>query len=65
MLVLSRKEGERLRLYPSANIDPDMTVAELFSHGAIEIEIAAIKGSNVKVAVDAPYGILILRKELA
>ena len=31
MLVLTRKEGESILIYPADNIDPDMTIRELFS----------------------------------
>jgi hypothetical protein len=31
MLVLERKDGESILVYPSPNIDPVLTVRELFS----------------------------------
>ena len=34
MLVLTRREGETLTLSPSKDIDPDMTVQDLFAGAA-------------------------------
>lgn len=39
MLVLTRKEGEAIFIYPADHIDDAMTVKELFSHGPIKVSI--------------------------
>ena len=64
MLALTRKNGERLHLYPSEDIDPNMTVAELFKDGPLDIIIQDIKSNSAKVLIDAPEEIIILRDEL-
>ena len=64
MLALTRKNGESLRLFPSENLDPTMTVKELFKGGAVDIVITEINRSSVKVLIDAPGEICIVRHEL-
>ena len=39
MLVLTRRPGEDLLLFPNEDLDPDTTVAELFAEGA-ELDVA-------------------------
>jgi sRNA-binding carbon storage regulator CsrA len=63
MLVLTRKEGESVYIYPAVYIDENMTVKELFSHGPIMISVNKIAG-QVKLAIDAPTVLAVLRGEL-
>jgi sRNA-binding carbon storage regulator CsrA len=53
MLCLTRKEGESILIYPE-NIPENMTVAELFAGGPIEIIISKINYSQCKVLLSAP-----------
>lgn len=64
MLVLTRQEGETILIYPEEGVDPDMTVGELFANGPIPIGIADIQGKSIKIAIDAPLALEILRSEL-
>ena len=48
MLVLSRKEGQEI----------------LFPNLGITVEVLRVKGNNVRIGVDAPRSIRILRSEL-
>lgn len=64
MLVLERKSGESILIYPNESIHPDMTVAELFSNGPIRVSVKAKGDSSVKLAIDAPMSMKILRHEL-
>ncbi len=64
MLTLTRREGEELLLEPDADIDPNMTVAELFEDGPISIFVEEFVSNKVKLSIDAPDGIEILRGEL-
>lgn len=63
MLVLTRKEDEALVIFPSNDIDPSMTVAELFNKGPIKIIVNKLAG-QVKLGIKAPQGLTVLRFEL-
>jgi len=62
MLVLSRNVGELIYLYPD-DLPPDMTVAELFAGGQIVLEVLEVKGSQVRLGIDAPEKLKILRDD--
>ena len=64
MLVLTRRAGESIHIYPSADIPPDMTVAELFKDGPFEIHIRKINPGQVRISIKAPHELTILRNEL-
>lgn len=64
MLVLDRKSGESVLIFPDDKINPDMTVKELFSQGPISISVKYKETGTVKLAINAPGTIKILRKEL-
>ncbi len=65
MLVLTRKEGETILVYPSLDVDPDMTVADLFRNGPIRIGVGKITPYRAKVFIDAPETLEIVQEELA
>ena len=60
MLVLSRRPNELIYIYPD-DLPPDMTVAELFAGGQIVIEVLSIEQNQVKIGIDAPKHLTILR----
>jgi len=62
MLVISRREKETFYLYPE-DLPPDMTVAELFAGGQIAITVNKINSSQVRLGIDAPLGLSILRDD--
>lgn len=64
MLVLTRRPGESIHIYPSDKIRPDMTVAELFRDGPFEIHIRKINSGQVRISIRAPEELTILRNEL-
>lgn len=66
MLALLRKDGEAITIGPIQDIEKDISVSELFRSGPITIRILHVhKGSGkVKLGIEAPEGILILREEL-
>jgi len=64
MLVLTRRTGESIHIYPSDKIRPDMTVAELFRDGPFEIHIRKINPGQVRISIKAPHELTILRNEL-
>ena len=64
MLIITRRVGENFLLFPDASLDPHMTVAELFASGPLEIGVLGVKGNQVRVGIDAPTSIHIIRREL-
>jgi sRNA-binding carbon storage regulator CsrA len=60
MLILSRKDAERILIRPGPDLDPRTTVADLFRDGPIEITI--FSHGDVKMGVHAPRQLSIWRK---
>jgi len=65
MLIVSRKDAESILIRPVDNIDPKMTLADLFRDGPIEITIFSSGSNRVKMGVQAPEQLSIWRKSAA
>lgn len=65
MLIVSRRDAESIEIRPGDDIDPKMTLADLFSDGPIEITIFSSNGNRVKMGVQAPEQLSIWRKKAA
>jgi sRNA-binding carbon storage regulator CsrA len=65
MLIVSRRDAESIEIRPGDDIDPKMTLADLFSGGPIEITIFSSNGNRVKMGVQAPEQLSIWRKKAA
>ena len=65
MLIVSRRDAESIVIRPSDDIDPNMTLADLFKSGPIEITIFSAGKSRVKMGVQAPEQLTIWRKAAA
>ncbi len=63
MLIVSRKDAESIEIRPGDGIDPQMTLADLFANGPIEITIFSANGNRVKMGVQAPDQLCIWRKK--
>lgn len=63
MLIVSRRNAESIVIKPGDDIDPDMTLRDLFEHGPIEITVFSSSGSRVKMGVQAPNQLSIWRKD--
>ena len=63
MLTLTRKNQQSIIIQPSENIDPEMSVAELFEQ-PIEIVVHRIKNASVAISIEAPKQLKVVRKEL-
>lgn len=63
MLIVSRKDTESIEIRPGDGIDPDMTLADLFADGPIEITIFSANNKRVKMGVQAPNQLCIWRKD--
>ena len=65
MLTLERKIEDSIFLALSPDADPNITLGELFESGVIEIKVTKIEGTRVKLSIDAPKPISIIRAELS
>lgn len=63
MLNLTRRIGEQVYIYPG-DLPENMTVKELFEGGQISIEILGVQGSQVRIGIDAPKNLTILRDDV-
>jgi len=52
-------------IQPADNADGNMTVAELFANGPIQITLLGGTGRRVKMGIDAPEQLAIRRKDIA
>ncbi len=64
MLVLARKPGESIKISLNKGVDPDIPARVLFESGPIEILVAHLGRSEVKLAIQAHPDLVILRNEL-
>ncbi|MEM8815880.1 MAG: carbon storage regulator [Pseudomonadota bacterium] len=65
MLIVSRRDAESILIRPGDDIDPSMTLADLFRNGPIEITIFSANSKRVKMGVQAPEQLSIWRKNTA
>ena len=63
MLIVSRKDSESILISPGDDIDPKMTLADLFRTGPIEITVFSTGPKRVKMGVQAPEQLSIWRKD--
>lgn len=64
MLVLSRRRGETILIYPAKEVSEDVTVGELFAGGPIRVGVAHVGANEVRIGVEAPAELVVLRAEL-
>lgn len=64
MLTLERRIGESLKIYPTEEVPVDMTVAELFSQGPLEIMRKDAHKGKAKIGIKVPLELNILRDEI-
>ncbi len=65
MLIVSRRDSESIEIRPNEGTDMQMTLADLFSNGPIEITVFSAAGNRVKMGVQAPTELSIWRKKAA
>ena len=65
MLVLTRRVGESILVFPSDDIDPDTPVGELFGKGPIRITLTRVSGNQARLGIVAPDTLAIAREEVA
>lgn len=64
MLILTRRPGEMLVLDLQDWVSPDMTVGEFFAEGEMLICIRRLIRNEVRLGIQAPMGMRVLREEL-
>lgn len=62
-LTVTRREGEQIRLTIDPGVDTERLLQQLLREG-ITVHIGELSGRQVKVAIEAPKEVLILRDEL-
>ena len=63
MLIVSRRNAESILISPAEDIDPSMTLRDLFENGPIEITVFSGASSRIKMGVQAPSELSIWRKD--
>lgn len=64
MLTLNRKDGESILIYPHPDLDPNTTVAELFTDGPIIVTVHGRKKGGTGVGLEVPSELKVSRQEL-
>jgi sRNA-binding carbon storage regulator CsrA len=65
MLVLSRRADESIVIQPAEGVDENMTLAQLFADGPIQITLLGGTGRRIKMGIEAPEHLSIRRKDVA
>lgn len=65
MLILSRRlNDEPLVLELAADVDPNTPIGEVFGHNGVRLYVRQVKGTSVRLGIDAPQAIACRRGEL-
>ena len=65
MLVLTRRVGESVFIFPARELPPDMLVSQLFGDGPIQLTLTRINGNQARIGIVAPENLTIAREEVA
>jgi sRNA-binding carbon storage regulator CsrA len=65
MLVIRRRSDESIVIQPADGADANMTLAQLFANGPIQITLLGGTGRQIKMGIEAPEHLAILRKDAA
>jgi sRNA-binding carbon storage regulator CsrA len=65
MLVLTRRVGESIFIFPSADVSADTPIGDLFKEGPIQLTLTRINGSQARLGIVAPDSLTIAREEVA
>jgi sRNA-binding carbon storage regulator CsrA len=63
MLIITRKAGQAICIDLGPDTDPTTPVGKIFTEGVIEIIVAQVRGSYVRLGVSAPLALAIRRTE--
>ena len=65
MLVVTRKENESIKIEPVDGADPSLTLREVFAQGPIVLKLAHVGQRRVRIVVEAPSSLKVMRNEAA
>ena len=65
MLVLTRRIGESIFIFPSDELSLDILISELFRDGLIQLTLTRINGNQARIGIVAPATLTIAREEVA
>jgi len=65
MLVLTRRIGESIFIFPSKELALDTPVSELFGEGPIQLTLTRVNGNQARIGIVAPATLTIAREEVA
>ncbi len=63
MLVISRKTQESVRIELAAELDPSLTLREVFQDHPIVVTLVQVGTRRVRLAIDAPASMKVWRAE--
>ena len=64
MLVLTRRTGESILIFPSKELNPDTPISELFKDGPIQLTLTRVNGNQARLGIIAPDSLTIAREEV-
>ena len=64
MLILTRRPGEGLTIGLDPSVDPRTPMGEILGQAGIRVRVVAGRSNQVRVGIDAPSELVILRDEL-
>ncbi len=65
MLVLTRRVGESIFIFPSDELALDTPVSALFENGPIQLTLTRVNGNQARIGIVAPLELTIAREEVA
>jgi sRNA-binding carbon storage regulator CsrA len=65
MLVLTRRVGESVFIFPSDELALDTPVSVLFENGPIQLTLTRVNGNQARIGIVAPQTLTIAREEVA
>ena len=65
MLVVTRKANESIKIEPVDGVDPSLTLREVFAQGPILLKLAHVGQRRVRIVVEAPSSLKVMRNEAA
>ena len=65
MLILTRRPGESLRIEPEFGPSAEADPFGWFAEGPIRVAVNGVRGSQVRIGIQAPAALRILREELS
>ena len=64
MLILTRRPGEGLTIRLDPSVDPSRPIGEILGQAGVRVRVVAARSNQVRVGIDAPAELVILRDEL-